>query len=229
MTESLEPPVTPPASQSVVPLFPLPGLFLFPGTALPLHIFEPRYRQMIEDLLDRTGRLVLGTVVPGHEHELMGAPPVHAIAGLGEIARHERYPDGRFVIFVVGLKRVRLTEVASDRPYRKVEVAPLAEQQPTPAETAALRKELMVAVKARSPSVVLPPNVPVGQLTDLLLLHLKLDVTTMIELYSQLDVAERARGALARHAATPLPPPEAKKPEAPPPDPKRDDSEPHDR
>ncbi len=219
MTESIDSPTATPASHGVVPLFPLPGLFLFPGTALPLHIFEPRYRQMIEDLLDRNGRLVLGTVVPGHEHELLGAPPVHEIAGLGEIARHERYPDGRFLIFVVGLKRVRLTEVSSDRPYRKVEVAPLAEKPPAAADTTPLRKELMVAVKARSPSVVLPQNVPIGQLTDLLLLHLKLDVTTMIELYSQLDVAERARGALARHAATPLPPP------PPPPESKKDDGD----
>src|SRR5262245_23824108 len=116
----------PPLPHRVVPLFPLPGLFLFPGTALPLHIFEPRYRQMVEDLLDTSGRLVLGTVMPGHEKEVMGAPPVHVIAGLGEIARHQRLNDGRFVIFVIGLTRVRLSEVDSDRPYRKVEVAPLA-------------------------------------------------------------------------------------------------------
>jgi Lon protease-like protein len=210
MTESTHAP-RPAPTAPVVPLFPLPGLFLFPGTALPLHIFEPRYKQMVEDLLDKSGRLVLGTVVPGHEHELLGSPPVHAIAGLGEIARHERYPDGRFLIFVVGLARVRLTEVSSDRAYRKVEVVPLPEQQARKEESPQLRKELMAALKARSPSIVLPRNVPLGQLTDLLLLHLRLDVTSMIDLYSRLDIADRARGALDRHATTPLPPKEAKK------------------
>jgi Lon protease-like protein len=198
-------------AHKVVPLFPLPGLFLFPGTALPLHIFEARYRQMVEDLLDTSGRFVLGTVMPGHEKEVMGAPPVHCIAGLGEIARHQRLPDGRFVIFVIGLTRVRLSEVESDRPYRKVEIAPLVERAVPPSEADALRRDLMTAVKARSPSVILPPDVPLGQLTDLLLLHLRLDVTTMIDLYSRLDIGERARGALDHHARTPIPPP-AKKP-----------------
>jgi Lon protease-like protein len=198
-----------------VPLFPLPGLFLFPGTALPLHVFEPRYRQMVEDLLDTSGRLVLGTVMPGHEKEVMKTPPVHCIAGLGEIARHQRLPDGRFVIFVIGLTRVRLSEVESNRLYRKVDVAPLAERPVPPSEADALRRDLTAAVRARSPSVTLPPDVPLGQLTDLLLLHLRLDVTTMIDLYSRLDVAERARGALDQHAKVPLAPPTKPKDEDP--------------
>jgi Lon protease-like protein len=189
-----------------VPLFPLPGLFLFPGTALPLHVFEPRYRQMVEDLLDRNGRLVLGTVMPGHESEVMGAPPVHTIAGLGEIARHERLSDGRFVIFVIGLTRVKLAEVASDRMYRQVEIEPLNERPVPPGESDALRRELHAAVKVRAPTVTLPKDIPLGQLTDLLLLHLKLDVSTMIDLYSRLDVTERARGALEQHAKLPVPP-----------------------
>ncbi len=201
-----------PPPHRVVPLFPLPGLFLFPGTALPLHIFEPRYRQMVEDLLDTSGRLVLGTVMPGHEKEVMEAPPVHCIAGLGEIARHQRLDDGRFVIFVIGLARVRLSEVTSDRPYRKVEIARLAERAVPPSEADALRRDLLAAVTARSPSITLPPDVPLGQLTDLLLLHLRLDVTTMIDLYSRLDVAERARGALEHHARVPIPPPQKQKP-----------------
>ena len=205
---------TPAAPHRVVPLFPLPGLFLFPGTALPLHIFEPRYRKMVEDLLDTSGRLVLGTVMPGHEKEVMGAPPVHVIAGLGEIARHQRLPDGRFVIFVIGLTRVRLSEVESDRPYRKVEVEPLAEKKVSPSEADVLRRELTAAVKARSPTVTLPEDVPLGQLTDLLLLHLRLDVTTMIDLYSRLDVRERARGALDQHAKVPIPPPQKPKADA---------------
>ena len=207
MTEATD---STPAPPPIVPLFALPGLFLFPGTAVPLHIFEPRYIQMIEDLLDKNGRFVLGTVVPGHEHEILGAPPVHQIAGLGEIARHERAADGRFVIFVVGLKRVKLTEVTSDRDYRKVAIEALPERLVAPGETQQLRRELTAALKARSSTVTLPKNVPLGQLTDLLLLHLRLDVTTMIDLYSRLDTAERARGALEKHASTPLAPPAEK-------------------
>jgi Lon protease-like protein len=198
-----------PLPAPVVPLFPLPGLFLFPGTALPLHIFEQRYRTMVEDLLDRSGRLVLGTVMPGHEPELMGAPPVHGVAGLGEIARHERLEDGRFIIFVIGLTRVRLTEVKSDRPYRQVEIVPLREKPVPRAQSDALRRELHAAIKARSPGIKLPAQVPLGQLADLLLLHLRLDASTMLGLYSEIDIAARARAALERHAKMPIPPPES--------------------
>ena len=85
----------------VVPLFPLPNLFLFPGTVMPLHIFEPRYRQMIEDSLDGPGRLVIGTVLEGHQDQLADTPPVHEIAGLGEIA-HQKPPPA---IQLPGIRR----------------------------------------------------------------------------------------------------------------------------
>ena len=99
-------------------------------------------------------------------------------------------------------------EVASERLYRKVDVTPLKERPVPPSESDALRRELLAAVNLRAPSVTLPKDVPLGQLTDLLLLHLRLDVTTMIDLYSRLDVAERARGALAQHAKLPKTPEE---------------------
>ncbi|HEX5054111.1 MAG TPA: LON peptidase substrate-binding domain-containing protein, partial [Planctomycetota bacterium] len=50
---------------SPVPIFPLPGAFLFPHQVMPLHVFEPRYREMVEDLLDSPGRLVIGTQLEG--------------------------------------------------------------------------------------------------------------------------------------------------------------------
>src|SRR6185436_16317400 len=88
------------ARQRIVPLFPLPNVFLYPGCVMPLHIFEPRYRQMIEDQLDGPGQIVMGTVPSEHAADLDGAPPVRPIAGLGEIFRHERLPDGRFLIWL---------------------------------------------------------------------------------------------------------------------------------
>ena len=50
----------------VAPLFPLPNVFLFPGCVMPLHVFEPRYRQMVEDLLDGPGQVVMGTLEQDH-------------------------------------------------------------------------------------------------------------------------------------------------------------------
>ena len=195
----------------VVPLFPLPNLFLFPGTVMPLHIFEPRYRQMIEDSLDGPGRLVIGTVLEGHHDQLLGTPPIHEVAGLGEIARHERLPDGRFVIMIVGLARVRVREVPSDRLYRRVEAAPLEEIPVEGYDAERLRDELVEAVLARTPDLrshadKLPDDMPVGHLADLLLLRMQLPQAAMQSLYSELVVADRARHALAEHARRPLPP-----------------------
>jgi len=187
----------------VVPVFPLPSLYLFPGTALPLNIFEPRYRQLIEDLLDGTGRLVLATVLPGYENDLAGKPPVHPIAGLGEIFRHERMADGRFVILVVGLQRVRVKEAPSDRLYRKVEIEGLAEVHPPSDVEKQLRPQLLQAVRAQSKMKLrLPRGVPIAQLADLLLCQFKgrIDENLMINLFSELNVTERARRVLAENA-----------------------------
>jgi Lon protease-like protein len=208
----------PPRSLPVVPLFPLPEFFLYPRTVMPLRIFEPRYQQMVEDLLDTSGRLVIGAVVPGHERELLGAPPVHPVAGLGEIVKHEHLPNGHYVIMVMGLQRVRMNEVPSARLYRKVVVEPLVETV-VPAEAVdEFRRQLVAAVVARAPGVPLPPDMPLSQLADLLLLHLRMDAATKIELFSRLDVLARARGALEQHARLaptkppPMPPPSPPQP-----------------
>jgi len=205
------PPADEPTNSVLAPLFPLPNLFLFPGTVMPLHIFEPRYRQMIEDSLDGPGRIVIGTILADHHDEISGNPPVHDIAGLGEIARHERLPDGRFVIMLVGLARVRIREVDSDRLYRRVEASPLLEIAVEDGDEERLRDELIEAVLARTPDLrehaeKLPDDMPIGHLTDLLLLRMQLPQNAMQMLYSQLVVADRARSALQEHARRPLPP-----------------------
>ncbi|MEW6746967.1 MAG: LON peptidase substrate-binding domain-containing protein [Planctomycetota bacterium] len=188
----------------VVPLFPLPGLFLVPGMALPLHIFEPRYKQMIEDLLDGPGRLVIGAVLKEDEGELAGSPPVHPIAGLGEIGRHERLEDGRFLVLLVGLMRVRIREITSDRDYRKVEIEPFEEIPPPLEEEKTLRPRLNDAIRERHEEPVkLPEDIPLGRLADLLLVQLDLPQEQMVELYSRSDVARRAEGVLAAHALRP--------------------------
>src|SRR5882672_2663150 len=159
-----------PTPGRIVPMFPLPNVFLFPGTLMPLHIFEPRYRQMIEDSLDGPGRLVVATVLEAHHDECAGAPPVHHVAGLGEIARHERLPDGRFLIVLAGLARVLIREVPSDRLYRKVEAIPLREVEAGKGREAGLRARLERAVLARCTDLHnLPGDMPLGQLTDFLL------------------------------------------------------------
>ncbi len=197
---------TPPIGPCVVPVFPLPGVFLFPGCVMPLHVFEPRYRQMVQDLLDRPGRLVMGTIADGQK-AANGAPAVHPVAGLGEIGRHEKLEDGRYLIWLVGLCRVRIREVESDRLYRNVAIEPLAEVPVPPEDEAALRERVQTALLSRCEEFLnLPAGVPLTHLVDLLLQRLQLTPGRMNELYSEPDVRLRSEAALIEHAARTLPP-----------------------
>jgi len=190
------------------PVFPLPRLWLFPGVILPLHVFEPRYRQMVEDSLDGPGRIVLGTVVDGYEDRLAGAPPIYPVAGLGEIGRHDKLDDWRFHVLLVGLQRVRVREVDSERLYRQVEAEPITEVPAPPDEESDLRERVVEAIEARTDeSPELPPDLPLQHAVDLLTLRLDLPVAQMNTLYAEHDVKQRAVRALAEHRRRPLPPP----------------------
>jgi Lon protease-like protein len=196
--------------QIVVPVFPLPNVYLFPGCVMPLHIFEPRYRTMIEDLLDRPGRLVMGTILDGKSDD-GGNPPVLGIGGLGEIGRHERLPDGRFLIWLVGLGRVRIEEVDSDHAYRQVRAEPLHEIPVTPSLEPDLRARVQAALQLRCPEFSkLPPDLLLTHLVDLLTQKIQLPSSVMQEIFCEPDLARRAERVLSEHAVRPI----ATKPES---------------
>jgi Lon protease-like protein len=91
------------AALGALPIFPLPGTVFFPHTLLPLHVFEPRYRQMTEQVLAGHQHLAVVLIDPTQP-----APPVGVarVAGLGRVVHHERLPDGRFHILLQGVGRV---------------------------------------------------------------------------------------------------------------------------
>lgn len=103
-----------------LPVFPLPRVVFFPHTSLPLHVFEHRYRSMIQWCLDHEWPIAIPRVLPGHEEEQLGSPPVSNIAGVGRIVTQQALPDGRFNVVVEGLARVRLVEEHARRqPWRE--------------------------------------------------------------------------------------------------------------
>jgi Lon protease-like protein len=169
---------------------------------LPLHIFEPRYRQLVEDLLDRPGWMVISPIQAGFEGQASGAPPVYPVGGLGEIIKHTKLPDGRFLITLAGLSRVRIEEVESDAPYRKVRYEALEETQPGSDEEEGLKDELRKAILQRSEVFLnLPPDLPVAPLADILLQNLDLPVDSMSQVFAEPVVQRRAEFALAEHRA----------------------------
>ncbi len=187
---------------AVVPLFPLPDFFLYPGTVAPLHIFEARYRQMVNDLLDGPGRLVIASLIKRAPRQPGMPAPVFPIGTLAEIIRHEKLPEGRFLIVLAGLTRVKVAEVASDRLYRKVQVEPLSSVEGDEATARLLRPRLEVALREQAGRTVdLDDDLPIGHLADLLLHCLELTPEQNEEMLAELDAARRARMALAWHAA----------------------------
>ncbi len=110
---------------STIPIFPLPNVVLFPSVCLPLHIFEPRYRQMLADAL--SGDRIIGMVLQKAGREPGPAPPVYDIGCAGLITHAERLPDGRSNIVLRGIERFRIVAEVGGRAYRRAEIAPLPE------------------------------------------------------------------------------------------------------
>jgi Lon protease-like protein len=104
---------------SALPVFPLPSVVMFPGTRLPLHLFEPRYRAMITHCLEvGPPTLAVTQLQPGWENDYEGQPAIHEVAGAGRIVAHERRSDGTYDIVLQAICRVRLTESPSRFPFR---------------------------------------------------------------------------------------------------------------
>ena len=103
-------------------IFPLPGAVLFPHAALPLHVFEPRYRKLAADCIERGLPLAVWQTDPRGSLTERG-PALQRIATAGRIGTHAVLPDGRMDIVVLGVERVRLlSEEESGEPYRVVRV-----------------------------------------------------------------------------------------------------------
>ena len=126
-----------------LPLFPLPSVVLFPNVFLPLHIFEPRYRQMIADALAGDRIIGMVTLRPGHEDDHEGTPPIYTTGCSGLITHSEKLDDGRYNIILRGLEKFSIHSEelpAVGRQYRSAVITPIDESV-RPTEGDELRSE----------------------------------------------------------------------------------------
>jgi Lon protease-like protein len=184
-----------------VPLFPLPNAQLFPHALLPLHVFEPRYRELVRDCMAGDRMMAVALLEPGYEAAYEGRPPVRPVCGVGRIIAHEPLPDGRSNILLRGEYRARiLDERAPDRAYRIGRLATLADVVPasgaegTQATLLALSDQLSLrlpsggeTLRNLSRSVTGP-----GALADVLAAALVTDPEERQRMLETLDVIERA-------------------------------------
>jgi Lon protease-like protein len=125
----------------LLPLFPLPNVVLFPNVFLPLHIFEPRYREMVADAIDSDRMIGMVLLKAGWEHEYDGSPAVYPIGCSSVITHVERLDDGRYNIVLRGVERFRILEENHERRYRRALVEPVVERAMAAEDRATLRHQ----------------------------------------------------------------------------------------
>jgi Lon protease-like protein len=185
-------------------LFPLPGVVLFPHAILPLHIFEPRYRQMTEDALASDRFITIVQIRPPDEWKSPTEPALEEYGCLGRIFKHERLPDGRFNFLLLGRKRVKLTrEIPTGKLYRMSEVRVIEDILPNVPEDSD-RAELIALFRKVAGGMVDPDldalfetDLPLGVLTDIVAQALGLHATVKQSFLAEPRVVKRA-GELLR-------------------------------
>lgn len=118
----VENPDRPPTSIKTISLFPLPNSVFYPGTVLPLHIFEERYRQMVGDAIDSNQWIGMVLLKPGYEEEYEGSPEIHPVGCAGSLQQWDKHDDGKYDIVLRGQSRFRIVREVGDTLYRQAEV-----------------------------------------------------------------------------------------------------------
>ena len=113
-------------SDRTIPMFPL-SLVLFPGQILPLHIFEDRYRTMVEEIIDKDREF--GVVLIERGSEIGGGDTRKSVGTLAEIIESEKSNDGRWLLITKGTKRIETSRWLEDSPYPRAEVSFLDEEE----------------------------------------------------------------------------------------------------
>jgi Lon protease-like protein len=129
-----------------LPLFPL-NVVLFPHMALPLHVFEPRYRQMIGDCLEAGHSFGVVAIREGSE---TGPATPYDMGTLAKIVRIDRLDDGRMNLLVMGASRFQIVQTADDRPYLRGEIRIIPEAGDDPDATARLTETTAIAFREYS-------------------------------------------------------------------------------
>src|SRR6185437_3745247 len=168
---------------------------------MPLHIFEPRYRAMVRDVLDSHCALAIVLITDPKAIDAHGHPRIAQVAGAGLIVDHVELPSGRFNILVRGRARVHLDELPfGENPYRRacatVIVPPPGEAEAGDVSALVSAATTFVArVRERDPrfELTLPKDADAGALADLCAQHLILDAPERQAALETLDVGARVR------------------------------------
>lgn len=186
-------------------LFPVPNLVMFPHVLQPLHIFESRYREMMEDALQGDKLIAMSVLKPGWESEYQSRPTLYPVACLGHIVNSQRLEDGRYHLLLQGVGRVEVgAELEPPRSFRvaraelKAEFCPPGEED----KRLTLKRALLDAVRETVPDVVdrhtqieelLGSETALGVLADLLAYSLTVPMELKAEMLCEFNIDCRTK------------------------------------
>ena len=171
----------PDSFSGVVRLFPLPNLVLFPGVVQALHIFEPRYKKMVEEALAEDQLIATALIRPEQLSTAGDRPALFDTVCIGKIMTQAELEEGRYNLLLAGVRRARiLEEVNFELDFRKARVELLtdSDQDESAEQLSDLRQEVVEQFLEMLPSQshldresldsLLDSNVGTGQLVDLI-------------------------------------------------------------
>ena len=194
-----------------LPVFPLPDTVLYPGILLPLHVFEPRYRLMLAEVLDTYGKLAVALLEPAsRQSKKEEQPQVYPVMGVGHVMTYETRPDGTSYVFLVGEARVRVVDWESrTRHFRRASLEALDEVAvPVAKRRRALERRLSKWLERLTRSSgknedflalqkVVGKEKDAGFLTDFLAHHFIEEVEERQRLLEEVEVERRAEALCA--------------------------------
>jgi len=189
-----------------IPVFPLQDVVFFPGTMLPLHVFETRYRAMVKAALAADRTIAVALLQPGWEQEYAGNPACFEVATAGTIEELETTADGRYYFKLAGSVRLRLGKVLRDAPYRLVRAEEIPERPIDESDPSIRSRKLdLLATQAclireltgsESPSLVLDERMSFAAAVNGACASLPAEASIRQALLELDDITERHRRAM---------------------------------
>lgn len=186
-------------------VFPLPNLVMFPHVMQPLHVFEPRYRAMLEEAVEDDRLIALGVLAPGWEAHYEGRPPLRSAACLCRVATHQRTDKGTYNVLLLGVRRIRLVrELPPKKIFRLVESEIVDDEEPLEVpqgEVIQVQQRLLTAFKSVLPKIpdafeqldqLLGNQITLGMLSDIVAYTIDLDLEWKVRLLTECNVLKRA-------------------------------------
>ncbi len=190
-----------------VRMFPIPNLVMFPHVVQPLHVFEERYRELMQDAVATDRLIAMPVLKPGWEPDYAGRPPVEPWACLGKVVLHNKLPDGCFNLLLMGVARLRIDEELDPlRSFRQAKAEIVADICPSADNDEAidLRRRLVEAFDASiakgdapaSLSQLLDNEMPLAQLSDMVSYALAMPAEAKLALLAEPCVVARTHQLL---------------------------------